>query len=530
VDRPAAASDEPSTPVRPSADWGDDPVPLTVAREPAPVHRDPPASDTARRFVHAMVVFLCLFLLVRTVALEPYGVPTGSMAPALIGNHREAPCPRCDYPVVVGEPGPDARPVRFDTSRCPNCGQALDLSSAREVPGDRLMVDKTAYQTRPPRRWEVAVFRCPADPVKPYVKRVVGLPGEFIQIAGGDVYANGELCRKSLAQLREVRVPVYDMNYSPRPGGWAARWLAEPLAGPMLPANSRRGASGKPVDETILRENALYLDGVAAPEGVGLTYRHRNLDTDEEEPVGDWLGYNGGPSERRGGFARGRPEASPAHDFAVEFDLEVLAGSGAFAIRLSDGADGVRADLPIHHDPASVPGVRVARDGTDEAVDGPPGLTPGRTYRVEFAFVDRRASLALDGKEVTPPLDLPFDPPSRPRRGGMSRPLQFGVRGASVAVRNLRLYRDIHYLTVGRSDGGWRLGPDEYFLLGDNTSNSHDSRRWAIGDTPAPGVPEAEFIGKPFLIHQPLRLGRVTINGRDRVFQTLDWSRLRWLR
>ena len=61
--------------------------------------------------------------------------------------------------------------------------------------------------------------------------------------------------------------------------------------------------------------------------------------------------------------------------------------------------------------------------------------------------------------------------------------------GVSVVVRNLRIGRDIHYLGVGRAAAGWRLGPDEYFLLGDNTSNSHDSRLWTIDGTAAPGVP-----------------------------------------
>ena len=61
-------------------------------------------------------------------------------------------------------------------------------------------------------------------------------------------------------------------------------------------------------------------------------------------------------------------------------------------------------------------------------------------------------------------------------------------------------------------------------MLGDNSGNSQDSRKW-----PRPGVPEADFVGKPFLIHQPLRTARVTVGGRERVFQTVDWSRLRWL-
>jgi signal peptidase I len=68
------------------------------------------------------------------------------------------------------------------------------------------------------------------------------------------------------------------------------------------------------------------------------------------------------------------------------------------------------------------------------------------------------------------------------------------------------------------------MGRDEYFMLGDNSGNSQDGRKW-----PRPGVPEGEFIGKPFLIHQPLRTGRMTFGGREREFQTVDWARLRWL-
>jgi signal peptidase I len=154
----------------------------------------------------------------------------------------------------------------------------------------------------------------------------------------------------------------------------------------------------------------------------------------------------------------------------------------------------------------------------------------GQTHHVEFAFADRRASLALDGVEIVPALDLPADLPGRPRRGGVRRPAQLGARGVSVAVQNLRLERDIHYLSIGKAAAGWRLGPDEYFFLGDNTANSHDSRVWRIDHQPAPGVPEAQLIGKPFLIHQPLRRAGVTINGREYLFQTLDWSRLRLLR
>jgi signal peptidase I len=45
-----------------------------------------------------------------------------------------------------------------------------------------------------------------------------------------------------------------------------------------------------------------------------------------------------------------------------------------------------------------------------------------------------------------------------------------------------------------------------------------------------PGVPERNFLGKPFLLHQPSRITHLTLNARERVFQSIDWSRIRFLR
>src|SRR5262245_38274150 len=82
--------------------------------------------------------FVCLFLFLRVVAVEPFGAPTGSMAPALIGNHREGPCPRCGYPVRVGFPSPGVSPEsHFANVACPNCGERFSLAEARDLNGDR---------------------------------------------------------------------------------------------------------------------------------------------------------------------------------------------------------------------------------------------------------------------------------------------------------------------------------------------------------------------------------------------------------
>ena len=60
------------------------------------------------------------------------------------------------------------------------------------VNGERLMVDKITYRFRPPRRGEIVVFRYPANPKESFIKRVIGVPSDTIQIYGGVVYINGQ--------------------------------------------------------------------------------------------------------------------------------------------------------------------------------------------------------------------------------------------------------------------------------------------------------------------------------------------------
>jgi len=277
-----------------------------------------------RTLASVATVFLIVFLYVRVGFVEPFGVPTGSMAPTLIGNHREGPCPRCGYPVRVGIPTGPERPGFFSDVPCPNCGKRVNLSEARDINGDRLLVDKNVYQLRRPRRWEVAVFRCSADLAKPYVKRIVGLPGEEITIVDGDAFANGELLRKSIREVREARVPVFDMSHSPAPTGWGPRWLVYPADGDRrLPREG--GREPAPADESVLANGTLTLDAAAGPQQeVRVEYRHWNLDENREEPVKSANSYDGGGSRRESNIY-------PVHDFYLRCEVEVVSAQPAAA-------------------------------------------------------------------------------------------------------------------------------------------------------------------------------------------------------
>lgn len=58
-------------------------------------------------------------------------------------------------------------------------------------PGEILVVDSTAYTVADPKRWDVIVFKYPKDASDVFAMRVVGLPGEKLEIKNGLLVING---------------------------------------------------------------------------------------------------------------------------------------------------------------------------------------------------------------------------------------------------------------------------------------------------------------------------------------------------
>jgi len=85
-----------------------------------------------------------LAVLIRTFLLGPYKIPTGSMRPTFIE-------------------------------------------------GDRIFVDKVSYRFIDPEQGDILVFKYPVDKKKDFVKRLVGGPGDEIQIRDGNLVINGEV-------------------------------------------------------------------------------------------------------------------------------------------------------------------------------------------------------------------------------------------------------------------------------------------------------------------------------------------------
>jgi signal peptidase I len=83
------------------------------------------------------------------------------------------------------------------------------------VTGDRVMVNKLAYDFGGPSRGDVIVFHPPSDPGQVYVKRVIGVPGDHISVTASAVIVNGHTLREPYIATLDPSAPE---NASVLPG------------------------------------------------------------------------------------------------------------------------------------------------------------------------------------------------------------------------------------------------------------------------------------------------------------------------
>jgi signal peptidase I len=117
------------------------------AAEARPAHKHVPSPAAIRETIESVVVAFVLAFLFRTFEAEAFVIPTGSMAPTLMGRHKDLECPECGYPYQISasdEVDPNtnvAKPAwaRVVGSTCPMCRYPLDMrSEVADELGDEL--------------------------------------------------------------------------------------------------------------------------------------------------------------------------------------------------------------------------------------------------------------------------------------------------------------------------------------------------------------------------------------------------------
>ena len=349
----------------------------------------------------------------------------------------------------------------FDLRRIPTPSMQPTLMGDAEAGiHNLLLVDKLTYRLREPRRFEVIAFAWPLDRRRSYVKRIWGLPGEWLRVKGGDVWLGdggprGEtILRKPLTLQEHLWLTVFDSTHLP---GY--------LEKAFLPA----------CGEISLAEAG---EGVVVTTGAGggvLRYRQSIKDSISH-------GYpRRAAALIRHSFARGRESTPGSFDFAVpdlEAEMTLTAGKEGGTLILEIEENGThRAEVPLGRGRT-----RLLTEGKCLATRRGPGLAPGRPQRLSFANCDDRLVLHLEGR---PPLVRAYASPG----GGCRRSsFRLGLREAGrLVLSRFRLCRDIHYTDMSkaaatrRATGVWlHGGPRDYLVLGDNPRRSADSREWFL--------------------------------------------------
>jgi len=406
----------------------------------------------------SLLVLFFLFLYSVEGLVLPIRVVGGSMAETFYGPHYSICCPDCRFRFPV-----DATSLPpTQTIRCPNCGYQNAAQEDRPVfAGERLLVDRLTYQLREPARWEPILFRSSQPPLEYCLKRVVGLPNESVKIAAGDVWINDRRLKKDWPTSRAMAIMVHDSRFRSTAPDTPLRWR------PWTGANGwERIADGFHFDAENKDDPA-----------------HQN----------DWLVYH------HLDFLRGAPRISgritddyaynqtisrslyPTDDLVLSAQVQAR-GSGRLKFRV--GA----CDLQL--DTASGRGMLLDAGHLWAEFSWDPSRLRQLT-QIEVAVVDRQFFFVLAG-EVLVSCDLEDASKANgnseriaavaPQPSKRQFFLGIGAENIDLHITDLQVLRDVYYTKdiVGfphSRSGVCQVGEDEFFVLGDNSPISLDSRR-----------------------------------------------------
>lgn len=561
-----------------------------------PVWRLPPR-EGAKDTIDSIVVAFILAFVFRAFVVEAFRIPTGSMAPTLYGVHGTLTCDDCGTTFAYGlkdfasrgyagdEVGPDT------TAACPNCNhknrtEPINDTARNGESGDRILVLKWPYHLGGrfgPKRWDVVVFKDPADGTTNFIKRLVGLPGEVLMILDGDVYTvpAEELSPKSIETLERLIEEKHTYTTPDKPGG-----RIRPVPGPTL---AELYSKLRVARKTEVAQKSLWFvvyDHDYPPTSLpsipvqprwhvelgaasGWDTTRRRIRFEDKGNPRDMITLSGKPIDSRNAYNISRSAVASAvpavGDHRIRFVLTPDSEEGQVYLRLRKLDKTFWASIRMNGRLALYESEKPPTEDSEPMITTElPRFASGVPVPIVFQNLDYRVSLTVNDKQVLETSSNPASPAfygpnlerlrqlTRVTKAGRRHNPAIGAQDGSFDLTHLVVERDIYYTQTNLSSRlywappGWGtrdnpifLREGEYFMLGDNSAASKDSRLWdTVGNhLKARGaafqlgtVPEDQLIGRAFFVYWPSGL-RLDWLPRLRNFGPIpDVGRMRWIR
>ena len=383
--------------------------------------------------IEAIVIAFIMALVIRCFCIEVFKIPSSSMEPTLLGdvseNHTKNFCPFENYHVSPG--------------------------------GDRIMVTKYFYSFSPIERYDVLVFKFPLNHAKNFIKRVVGLPDEWIKIHRGNLYVSKDnttyqIARRTMRTQDSIWIDPQETNNFLAAKGenfWKS-WEQEVATGRKAQAKAE------------IENGELSTREVSGERSLSFAYKEHYLNDG-----------NGGST------------GTPVDDQRIVFEIELTSPKGQVFAEIVNSYGRFETVLDtdgtswLHHYPPDKPGT-VTSQPTGKADLKDVQLSMDRRVKLELSTFDGVAYVRInDGERARITFIDKFE--DIREDATISRRIAFGSRGATFRVRNLALGRDIFYKGKDssregaiRDDEPIKIPPGHYIMMGDNVTNSHDSRAW----------------------------------------------------
>ena len=456
-----------------------------------------------RETIESIAIALALAFLFKTFEAEAFIIPTGSMAPTLIGRHMDVVFPQCGFQYtasgsdeadhhgnVVNNPG-----VKVVASTCPLCRYTMSIAPADpqveganpnpSYSGDRIWVSKVPYHFTEPRRFDVLVFRYPMEAETYYIKRLVGLPNETVKIFHGDLFVKGgadtdfAIVRKPPEKLRAMAQVVHDNDYVSQSlidKNWPTRWQEW---GPEGPAQWQVSDDTRyySIDAKQAGDAWIRYEHTVPSEENWEGRRWPPEFTPRPQLITDFYAFNTDILRQERVASTQSLGLHWVGDLLLECELDLKSDRGVVLLDVVKGGRhfGCQIDVATGKATLSIDGVSNWKPSADTTVRGP------GTHAVTFANADRQLVLWVDGKAVQFDRETTYEnlnndrPQSTSADPGDLAPVGVGSRGAALEVRHLRVLRDIYYI----ADKGHYVGPindypNHFFLAGFDRSELAD--------------------------------------------------------